>query len=292
MNDLNLSALTALVRLSETGSITQTASAMALTQSAVSHKLKALEHRLGFELLVRDGRGVRLTRRAVHYVEEIAPALATLKRASTIGSASGTLTLNVAPGFATDWLAPRLNSFVSSNPSINLRITTPRGYGDLGSLEDDLYVAFLLPHQVPKDAQPLLEVEFFPVASPALIAGGLLAEASRLLDYPLLHLDGTSDWRKWLETAGVPVPDRLNGIEFQDIQVMSAATKAGQGISLGDPMTSRAGLQTGQLIRVHNHAMPAQRAYWLLNGNTPETAAKETFRDWVSAEMSRTALTS
>ena len=43
------------------GSVTQAASQLNLTQSAVSWKMKRLEERLGSPLLVRDGRELSLT---------------------------------------------------------------------------------------------------------------------------------------------------------------------------------------------------------------------------------------
>jgi LysR family transcriptional regulator, regulator for metE and metH len=58
---LDMKHLTVLVALAETGSVTATAARLALTQSAVSHRLREAERRLGVRLVERHERGVRLT---------------------------------------------------------------------------------------------------------------------------------------------------------------------------------------------------------------------------------------
>lgn len=272
-------ALHALVTLSRTGSITATAEALSVTQSAISHSLKGLEQRLGFELLRRDGRGVRLTERARHYVAEIAPALDAVDRASRTQSLTGSLTLNVASGFAANWLAPRLGSFLAKHPGVALRINTPRGYGDLGARRNDLYISFLLPEEVPSGAVKLMDVSFFPVAAPAMV-GGQTLEASALERYPLLHLDNRQDWQRWLEAAGLTV--QLDpGIVFQDLQIMEMAVKSGQGVSLGDQMTSRAAMERGELMQIHPLELPSPRAYWMVPGTAPAAEPQRAFEAWL-----------
>lgn len=281
------SALQALVSLSQTGSITRTADEMRLTQSAVSHKMKALEASLGFALLDRDGRGVRLTHRARQYVAEVAPALQVLAKAGDRTELTGSLTLNIAPGFAANWLAPRLSTFMAAYPGLSITINTPRGYGDLGRRKDDIYVSFLTPEQAPKGAHHLMDVAFFPVASPRLTGGYTTLKTEEVLALPLLHLDDTKDWSSWANAAGSPDPQPRDGIIFQDMQIMAAAARAGQGVALGDPLTSSAALERGDLVRLHAYAWPSPRAYWLIIGDTAQSDGKAAFEAWVMQEIAR-----
>ena len=120
-----LQSITALETLDRLGSVKATASALNLTQSAVSHKLKTLQVTLGFPVMVANGRGVILTSQARQYVRSIRPALAALQDAhQTISTASGPLTISCAPGFAAYWLAPRLSEFRHLFPDIALRLLT------------------------------------------------------------------------------------------------------------------------------------------------------------------------
>ncbi|TDT73932.1 LysR family glycine cleavage system transcriptional activator [Litoreibacter halocynthiae] len=278
------SALRALVTLARTGSITGTAEALSVTQSAISHKLKALEEQLGFPLIRREGRGVRLTERARQYVSEIGPALEVLARASETQTLTGSLTLNVASGFAASWLAPRIGSFLAKHPGVALRINTPRGYGDLGARRNDLYISFLLPDEVPAGSTKLMDVGFFPVAAPSMVGGQMVHDATALTRFPLLHLDNRQDWQRWIAAAGsTDTPDA--GVVFQDLQIMEMAAKAGQGVSLGDHLTSRAAMERGELMQVHPFELPSPRAYWLVHGNALPSESARAFEAWLLAEL-------
>lgn len=62
MHHLGLNHLAMLQQLAETGSVTQAAKALGLTQSAVSHRMREAERRSDAVLFQRDGRRVILTR--------------------------------------------------------------------------------------------------------------------------------------------------------------------------------------------------------------------------------------
>lgn len=59
--NLDLTALRSFITVAEVGGVTRAAAHLHLTQSAVSMQLKRLEEALGQPLLIRSGRGVRLT---------------------------------------------------------------------------------------------------------------------------------------------------------------------------------------------------------------------------------------
>ena len=61
IRNLDLTAVRSFVTVAETGGVTKAAAQLHLTQSAVSMQLKRLEDALGQPLLVRSGRGVRLS---------------------------------------------------------------------------------------------------------------------------------------------------------------------------------------------------------------------------------------
>jgi len=61
IRNLDLTALRSFMTVAETGGVTKAAGLLHLTQSAVSMQLKRLEEALGQPLLLRSGRGVRLS---------------------------------------------------------------------------------------------------------------------------------------------------------------------------------------------------------------------------------------
>lgn len=248
--------------------------------------MKSLEQRLGFPVLTRAGRRVELTPRARQYVAEIAPALKTLSEAGGMTEISGTVRLNVAPGFALSWLAPRIGGFTAAHPGLNVTMNAPRGYGDLGTRDEDLYITFLPQALAPPDAVHLMDVAFFPVAAPHLTAGRSFNSVSQVLDYPLLHLDGPQDWSSWAGAAGWEGDLPQGGVIFQDIAIMAAAARAGQGVALGDALTSSADLARGELIRLHPHDWPSPRSYWLIEGAKPQSEGRRAFTEWLQAALS------
>jgi LysR family glycine cleavage system transcriptional activator len=163
MNLPPLQSITALETLDRLGSVKATAEMLNLTQSAVSHKLKTLQAHLGFPLTVTHGRGVLLTSQARQYVSNIRPALQSLHDAHhTVSTASGQLIISCAPGFAAYWLAPRLSDFRHVFPEIELHLRTHRD--STHDTTADLNIRFT---SVVSGVEPLMQIHFFPVCSPA-----------------------------------------------------------------------------------------------------------------------------
>src|SRR3954464_12706696 len=69
----------ALVALQLFGTVSEAATRLRLTQSAVSKRLRSLESQLGLTLVEPDGRRVRLTAAAVGFLERARPLVAELR---------------------------------------------------------------------------------------------------------------------------------------------------------------------------------------------------------------------
>lgn len=111
--DLDLNLLRVLVAVADTGSVTQAAARLYLTQSAVSAALARLSESLDAPMLVRHGRGVILTQRAARLVTEVRPLLAAMLEASLAPerfdpqTSVRTIRLGLQD-FADEWLLPPL----------------------------------------------------------------------------------------------------------------------------------------------------------------------------------------
>lgn len=80
--DLDLNLLRVFVAVAEAGSVTAAAARLYLTQPAVSAALRRLTDAIGEPLLVRQGRGVVLSRRGERMLAEVRPHLQALLRAA------------------------------------------------------------------------------------------------------------------------------------------------------------------------------------------------------------------
>lgn len=285
MNLPPISALEVLEALARTGSVSRTAEAVHLSQSAVSHKLKALEAHLGFRLTTPQGRGVALTGEARRYVAAVSPGLAALRDAHRgLGMARGGLDIAVSSGLAATWLAPRLRRFLNGFPEISLTLRSVA----LGESFPpcDLEIAFT---STPGEgAEHLFDVTFFPVCSPDFLYANAGLTPQSLAPDMLLHLDNRDDWAHWLTAVQSPVPTSGGGIRFTGLLAMYAAAEAGLGIGLGDALTSARALSTGRLVRVFDHELPSGAGYWITPTPGGLTAPASAFLDWIRVEIAAT----
>src|ERR1051326_4465309 len=78
-----LAGIDALIALQRFGTVSEAAARLRLTQSAVSKRLRALEDELGYRIVEPAGRKLRLTARAVDFVEQARPLVAALRSLRT-----------------------------------------------------------------------------------------------------------------------------------------------------------------------------------------------------------------
>jgi LysR family cys regulon transcriptional activator len=112
------------------GSVSGAAQMLHLSQSAVSHQLRALEAELGAKLYVRSGRdGITLTpdgERLVRYARQVVHAVDDLRSefAETRGTPGGTVRIAAFRGIATHSLPAIVKRFRSSYPQVRLVISS------------------------------------------------------------------------------------------------------------------------------------------------------------------------
>lgn len=261
----SIKALRALEAVGRLGSVRRAAEELNLTRSAVSHQLRFLEAELGFPLTGREGRGVLLTARGERYAREVRAALRALARAGeeTAGpELAGKLTVSCTPGFATYWLCPNVGRFLGDHPNVDLTIVSPRRLDDVTASEVDVFIAYGQGGWPGMWTELLAEARFAPICSPRLLQQGL-REPADLARFRLLHLGDRTDWLRWLAAARLGHMDG-DGIVFSDMNLVLSAAIAGQGVAMGDTMTSTNALASGALVQPFPLTIPASGAYHLV----------------------------
>ncbi len=107
-----IEGLEALAALEQSGTVSEAAVRLRLTQSAVSKRIQALSKALQIPLLERDGRRVRLTSQATLVLERARPLMAALRELAAPGPAGPrgtTFSLALADSIAASW-GPRVVS--------------------------------------------------------------------------------------------------------------------------------------------------------------------------------------
>jgi LysR family transcriptional regulator, glycine cleavage system transcriptional activator len=166
---LSLQAFDAAVRLQ---SFKAAASALHLTPSAISHRIRNLELMVGGPLFKRKHRSVQVTAAGRALAAATGRAFAELLRAAEplAGTdATARLRLSVSPLFASAWLMPRLPAFMAEHPEIELVIESSLQVLDFDS--DAVHAGVRVgdgtwPGLV---AQRLMDLHATPVATPDLV---------------------------------------------------------------------------------------------------------------------------
>src|SRR5699024_761280 len=120
--------LETLTAIKETGSMVEAADRLFVTQSALSHQLRDLEHKLDVQLLNRRTRPIRFTTaglRLLALAEEILPKVEATQRELRRLSAgqTGRLHLAIECHSCFQWLMPTLDSFRSEWPEVELELS-------------------------------------------------------------------------------------------------------------------------------------------------------------------------
>lgn len=270
-------------------SFTRAADELHVTQSAVSHQIKALEEFLGVKMFRRLNRALVLTDEGQEYLPLVRKAFDQLHEATRRlidQEARGKLTVSVLPSFAARWLVPRLGRFVQACPEIDIRLMPTADLVDFDRDDVDIGIRYGRGRYPGLRVDRLLEEDVFPVCSPRLLGPPHpLKQPRDLQHHILMHDDGHGDWRTWLLSSGVDNVDPQRGPIFTDSSLLLQAAVAGQGVALARGALARDDLQCGNLVRPFELSLPVEFAYYLV---CPEETADQpkvsAFRDWIKAE--------
>ncbi len=239
-------------------SFTRAGDEIALTQSAVSRQIQALEDRLGVALFRRLHRALVLTEEGRAFQQATTEALATIDRASRAlrqGGETRPVVVSTTAGFAGVWLIPRLTSFVAAHPEVDVRISTGNTLANLERDGVDVAVRYRSVDLLPAGAVPLFGETVFPVCSPRLLraAGAALKVPADLAGQTLLKMepDGSNhlqDWGLWLHAMQLTQLKPAAVLHFSSYDQLIQAAVAGQGVALGRvPLIDRL-LKAKQLV--------------------------------------------
>jgi LysR family glycine cleavage system transcriptional activator len=278
-----LNALRAFEAAARLLSLKKAAAELNVTPAAVSHQIKLLEDFAGRPLLVRKPRAIELTNAARAALPRLSAGFDQLADAARLLREAGpesTLTVSVAPSFATCWLMPRLHRFLTAEPEVDVRITArtrqSTSVGAQSQREADTWladadVAVLLSNgQFPGyHVERLVPLSVTPLASPGLLAGRAL-QPSDLAGFVLIHddigklFDGRDFWDLWLKAAGAASLRLRHGVHFSHTVLALEAAVEGVGIVATLPELARPQLDDGRLVAPFGLRVKLPYAYFVL----------------------------
>ncbi|WP_153770756.1 LysR family transcriptional regulator [Labrenzia sp. CE80] len=282
---LPLNALRAFEASARLGSFTKAGLELRVSQTAVSHQVKALEALLGISLFERLPRGVALTDEGQTLLPVLSDAFrrlsATLSRFED-GNFKEVLTVGTVSTFANGWLIRRLDDFADRHPGVDLRLKTNNNRADL--MEDglDYFIRFGDGAWHGTNAVHLTAAPFSPVCAPQI--ADRLARPEDLLNETLLRSYRVNEWNQWFLMAGVPLPP-VRGWMFDSSIAMAGAAAQGAGVGLVPVSMFESELESGQIVRPFPQDVTLG-SYWLTwLKSRQETPLMQVFRNWLQHNL-------
>lgn len=233
---LELRHLRTLLALREAGNLSRAAQLLNLTQSALSHQLKALEEDYGVELFARKSNplvfgaaGQRLLRLAEQVLPQVDDADRDVRR--LVAGSAGQLRIAVECHTCFDWLMPAMDAFRGHWPEVELDIVSGFHADPVGLLHQDraelAIVSEVDEHEAGVAVHPLFSFEIVALLprGHALLARPWL-EAADFADHTLITYPVPDEMldlvRRVLQPAGVAPPRRTSELTVAMLQLVAS----------------------------------------------------------------------
>lgn len=271
-------------------SFTAAGDELGLTPAAVSYQVRSLEEHLGFPLFVRLPRSLRLTDMGSAYLPSVRKAFGDLS-ASTIGlfGARGEMNVTIkAPiSFATQWLAPRLKSFVDDYPKIDIRLYTSNWVGlDVGE-KVDVDIRYGDGNWDGEHAEQIFSEGVIAACSPEyLLENGPVENLEDLSKKKLIHVMGVEDsWERLFSLNNIDFDDSGNKMKVDSSLSAMQLASAGVGITLVFDSFAEEYLRLGKLVSALDFDHRTNQAHYLILPEARTRPRPEVllFRDWLLA---------
>ena len=275
---------------------------LALTQSAVSRQIQALETEVGVALFLRHTRAVELTSAGSQLLRASVPAVERIDSAIRLVRQSAgrrSVAISTWASFASMWLIPRLEAFQRLHPDIDIRIDATDAAVDMDTTDVDIALRYSAPGPLVAGGQRLFGEQLTIVASPWLLKGSSpLKKPQDLARFALIEASDAHrthqlqwlSWRRWFTENGTPDLEPKRWLYFNYAHQIVQAALTGQGVALARLPLVADSLASGALVEVlPKHRLDSPLAYWLISGprakDRPEIQA---FCAWLTAQAKTT----
>lgn len=268
----NATDLMAFLAIARERSFTRAAGLLGVSQSALSHRMRELEARLGVRLLTRTTRSVSATEAGERLIASLGPRFAEIEAelAAVVAlgeKPGGTIRITAGDHAIRTLVWPRLQRFLRAYPDIHVELATDYGLTDIVAERFDAGVR--LGEQV---AQGMIATRIGPdLAFIVVGAPGYFAERGRpktpqdlmgqtCINLRLPSLGGLYAWE--LEKDGRAVNVRVEGqLVFNSIYDNLEAALAGFGLAHMPEDLARPHIAAGRLVQVLPDWCPSWTGY-------------------------------
>jgi LysR family transcriptional regulator, glycine cleavage system transcriptional activator len=283
-----LASLEAFSAAARTRSVKEAARELHLSPSALSRQISALEDHLGTALFLRLPTGLELTPSGRRYLATVAQVLVALRDAQeALAPQRGPLRVSALESFCAKWMVPRLGGFRAAHPGVELEIEATLRYADFDRDPVDVAIRFGTGPWEGLHSEPIVDLEFTPVFSPALRdADPPLRTIDDLARHPWIHVSQVPDaWRDWTRAVGRPDLTSPRDVTYDHVGIALSAAEAGQGIALGTNVVAARDLAEGRLCAPFPRAHSDQTYHLVCREEGLLDPRITAFRDWLVASL-------
>ncbi|MGW3291676.1 LysR family transcriptional regulator [Streptomyces sp. NPDC001002] len=274
---MDLALLRTFVTVHRAGSFTRAAALLGLSQPAVTSQIRTLERQLGRPLFLRQARGVTPTSIGDELAHKAAPHLDALVEITETGldedSSLRTLHLAGPPEFTAERALPALTELTGED-SQGFALRTSFGTAEetlegLAAGHHDLAISTARPRGALLTATPLCDEEHVLVAAPRRaeqIPGKPRRKSAPALEnVPVIEVHESLPFvsRYWAAVFDSR-PATPGTVIVPDLRAVLACAVAGAGIAVLPRYLCAAALERGDVLALHEPAVPPLRTYFLV----------------------------
>ncbi|MBU3895437.1 LysR family transcriptional regulator [Serratia sp. JUb9] len=270
----NFNELQSFLVVARERSFTKAAAKLGVSQSALSHAMKALEARLNIRLLTRTTRSVAPTEAGERIIACLEPRITDLEQELEAliqlnGTASGNIRLSAGEHAARSLVWPKLKPFLREYPQINVELVVDNGFVDVVAGRYDAGVR--LGESVDKD---MVAVKIGPdmrlavVGAPEYFAAKRIPQTPhelqhhRCINMRLPTAGGLYHWE--FEKDGKPLRVRVEGqLTLNLLSERMDAVLSGFGLACVPEDMVQEQVASGELVQVLQEWCPSFPGYYL-----------------------------
>lgn len=247
------------------GSVKKAANEVGVSASAISHQIRELSEYIGEEIIVRSGRGIKLTDSGTRLFHHASPMFASLGAVLTevIGRKRRFLRIAVCSSFGPYWLAKIMPDFNRQCPGVELELRLFSHYPTQTEATADAIVT------ADDTSDGFESITLFDELLVAVAGRGVAVNAdglpSRLVTTDLGPHEMGQEWKDFCRRTGRSFPgSSFDGFVFCTHYTLALSlAKAGVGAALVPDFVADESISAGDLIVLENFLQPSGRTYKL-----------------------------
>lgn len=287
LNKIHLSGLRTIESIGRLGTLAAAADELSVTPSALSQRLQQAEKALGQPLFVREPKGLSPTDACRRILPNLTTAMTEMNAAVGLlmPKSETSLTVSVAPVFASRWLVWRIRRFNEQYPEISIRIDPNVTIVDPDLADVDVCIRIGCGPWPNVIAEKLLEQRVFPICSADIV--DQIKSPEDFANIPIIREnDSLHGWDVWLAPHNLEPSILAKGPTYADASLCLDAAMTGQGVFMAWETLACDALDTGRLVAPFRERIETGATYWsVVSENSLRKRAVKAFRSWLKEEL-------